>query len=157
MSSFVIEKAEYIKAAGAIAGIIEGSNYGIREVFVYDYQNHRRMEDKDFYNRFVECFEMNSLSVQEQYTDGDRYTDSNDYMDLFFEYKNVGKKSAYDDCKLREIIFNLRDFLRSAEYQVEKEAYFFKMKMLFNEILVALMGLLYPHECECWGNFNPGF
>ena len=157
MSSFIIGKTEYVKAAGAIAGIVEGSNRGINEVFVYDYQSRHRMGDKEFYDRFVECFEMNSLSFQEQYRETELYTDSNDYKDLFSKYKKIGKSAVFDDKKLRKIIFDLRDFMKSAEYQTEKETYFFKMKMFFNEILVQLMGLLYPHECECWGDFNPDF
>ena len=154
MSSFVIEKREYIKAAGAIAGIVEASSRGINEVYIYDHQAGRKMTEADFYNRFVECYEMNAISVQEQYPMDELCTDSNDYMTEFKEYKKIGRRAAFDDRKLREIIFNLRDFLKSVEYQTEKEAYYFKMKMLFNEILVQLIGLLYPHECECWGDFN---
>ena len=157
MSSFTIGKAEYVKAAGIIAGIVEATSRGISEVYIYDYQSQRKMTEADFYDRFVECFEMNALSVHEQYSycpGEELFTDSNDYMKEFDEYKKIGRGAAYDRKKLSEIIFNLRDFLQSAEYQTENQAYYFKMKMIFNEILVQLMGLLYPHECECWGSFK---
>lgn len=158
MSSFTIGKAEYIKAAGVIAGIVEGTSFGRNEVYIYDYQKSKKMTADDFYNCFVECFEMNALSVYEQYKERHPEdvldTDTEPYTEEFKEYQKIGRNALLDPEKLCEIIFNLRDFLKSAEYQTEKEAYFFKMKMIFNEILVQLMGLLYPHECECWGDFN---
>ena len=160
MSCFVIGKEEYVKAAGCVAGIVEASNRGNREnVFIYDYQRQKKMEGRDFYDCFVELFQMNALNVYEYYSprhpEDELYTDSNDYMKLFGEWQKKGREAARDDQKLKRAIFNLRDFFRSAEYQTaENDAYYFKMKMIFNNILVALMELLYPHECECWGDFN---
>ena len=157
MSSFVIGKVEYVKAAGAVAGIVEGFNHGNNECFVYDYQSNTRYTADGFYRLFVECFEMNALSVHEQYRHHpgeELWTDNADYMQEFRKYQKIGRSAAYDDRKREKIIFDLRDFMRSAMYQTEKEAYFFKMMMAFNQILVALMGTLNPHECECWGDFN---
>lgn len=159
MSSFVIGKEEYVKAAGIIAGIVDASNRGISECFVFDYQRDRRMTEKDFYDCFVELFQMNALSVHEYYgprhPEDELYTDSNDYQKTFKEFQKIGRAAALDPGKLQRIIFNLRDFFRSAQYQtMESNAYFFKMKMIFDNILVSLMGLIYPHECECWGSFE---
>ena len=41
MSSFVIEKREYVKAAGAVAGIASASHH----FWVYDYRMNRNMTD----------------------------------------------------------------------------------------------------------------
>ena len=155
MSSFVIGKAEYIKAAGVIAGIAEEEESNpVPRFYVYDYQRGRKMTGADFYDAFCECFQMNAISVSEQYKDNEIYTDSDYYLGLYERAKKAGKAAARDPEKLKRTVYDLADFLQSAEYQTEKEAYFFKMKMIFNEILVQLFGLLWPHECECWGEFT---
>ena len=158
MSCFVIGKEEYVKAAGAVAGLVAGNPFR-REIFIYDYQRQKKMNGKDFYDCFVELFQMNALNVYEYYSprhpEDELYTDSNDYAGLFKEWERIGKAAARDPEKRQKIIFNLRDFFRSAQYQTaENDAYFFKMKMIFDDVLVALMEMLYPHECECWGEFQ---
>ena len=65
MSSFVISKKEYIKAAGIVAGIAEAQ----RDFWLFDYEAQRNSTPEDYYNRFAECYTMNALSVQEQYGD----------------------------------------------------------------------------------------
>ena len=40
------------------------------------------------------------------------------------------------------------------QYQTEKEAYFWKMQMYFNRILVALMKYAFPGEVESWGTLE---
>ena len=158
MSCFVIGKEEYVKAAGAVAGLVSGNPFR-REIFIYDYQRQKRMNGKDFYDCFVELFQMNALNVYEYYSprhpEDELYTDSNDYTGLFKEWEGIRKAAARDPEKRQKIIFNLRDFFRSAQYQTaENDAYFFKMKTIFDNVLVALMEMLYPHECECWGEFQ---
>ena len=159
MSSFVISKEDYITAAGVIAGIIEGTKNNRNEVYLYNYEIGRRMTDEDLHKAFTECFEMNALNVYEYYKPrhpkDELYTDSNEYREMFKFAKNVGYVSIKQPAELRRIIYNLRDFFQSAAYQTaENEAYFWKMTTFFNRITVALMGLLYPHECECWGQMK---
>ena len=159
MSSFVIGKLEYIKAAGAVAGIAEFYKNSVDNIFVYDYQHNHKMETEDFYNCFVEFFNMNALSVYEQYSprheDETLYSDSEEYKNDFIKYMRIGKNACFYPEKLNKIIFDLRDFLQSAMYQTENEAYFHKIKMISNSIIVELMKLLEPaHNCTCWGDFN---
>ena len=159
MSSFVIEKVEYAKAAGAVAGIVEAHAHGISGPYIFDYTTGRKMEGKDFLVRFSECFELNALNVYEYYRprhdDEELYTDGGNYIKEFEEYRRKGRAAAGDPQKLREMVYNLRDFFQSAIYQTaENDAYFWKVKIFFNEILVALMGILYPHKCKCWGTFE---
>ena len=155
MSSFVIGKAEYVKAAGAIAGIADFYKNSIEKIFVYDYQRNHKMEAEDFYNCFVEFFEMNALSVREQYKDETLYSDNNEYKTDFRKYMTIGKNACFYPEKLNKIIFDLRDFLQSAMYQTENDVYFHKIKMISNSIIVELMKLLEPaHKCTCWGDFN---
>ena len=149
MSSFVIGKEEYIKAAGVIAGIAD-----VKNIWLYDYSQNRNSTPEDYYRRFTECFEMNMLSVQEQYDENVPESDSNEYMETFKAYMQKGKNAAMYPEKLKNIIMDLWQFFRSAQYQTEKEAYYFKMQMYFNSILVALMPYLHSHESECWGEFD---
>ena len=160
MSSFVIDKKEYVKAAGTIAGIIEATKDDWRKDFhLYDYQNDRRMTPEDVYNRFVEFFEMNALNVYGYYSprhpEDELYTDSNEYETEFKQYMKIGKAALNKPEELKRIVFGLRDFLKCSMYQtMENEPYFFKIKYLSESIIFALVGLLYPPECTCWGSLD---
>ena len=151
MSSFTISKKEYVKAAGIVAGIAS-----IKKMWVYDYQAGHNMEKKDYYERFVECFEMNALSVQEQYHDDSPEFDSATYQDEFNLAYSYGRTTAaVEPHHLPEVIMNLRNFFSCAEYQTEKMEYMFKMRMLFNQILVELMKYMYNGpEADSWGTIN---
>ena len=157
MSSYAIGKEEYIKAAGFIAGIKDVH----RDIWLYDYEYGRNMTADDFYTRFVECFEMNALSVYEQYAprhdDEVLYTDSNDYKDTFKKYRAIGKSVAIQPDALKMAIMELKLFFKSAVYQTEKETYMWKMSMFFNRILVELMPFLYhanQDDLHSWGDFD---
>jgi hypothetical protein len=154
MSSFVISKSEYVKAAGVVSGIADATKNRCRKFAIYGYQERRWMNEKDYYNRFVECFEMNAISVSEQYHDDTVYTDSNEYMKEFREYQMIGKSAVMRPDKLREIIFELKQFFSGAQYQTEKEAYFFKMSMFFNQIIVELMDVAFPYEAKSWSTLD---
>lgn len=140
MSSCVIEKAAYMKAAGAVAGVADAyKNSHWREIFIYDYEAGHKMEAEDFRRRFARCFEMNCISVQEQYGDEEPFTDPDEHMDAFRAGYAIGKKSAYNDTEMKELIFNLQRFFDSCIYQVEKYAYMFDMKAFFYEIICSLL------------------
>lgn len=149
MSSFIIEKREYIKAAGIIAGIAEA-----RKLWVFDYQSNRNSNPEDYHRRFTECFEMNALSFKEQYNEAEVFTDGNEYRQTFKEYLKKGRSLAGKPNELKHAIFELKQFMSGAEYQTEKDAYFFKMQMYFNSILIALMDCLRDHEPESWGTLE---
>ena len=157
MSSYVVPKSEYIKAAGIIAGIVTIKNNARRSDFwVYDYELRRNMQPNDYYIRMAECYDMNAISVQEQYGDSEPERDNNQYLDIFLAYKRKGMDCAMNPEKLRKAWFVLNDFFRCAEYQTEKYAYLFRMKMLFNEILVQLMRLTdsRPEEGKHWSDID---
>lgn len=145
MSSFVIGKNEYIKAAGLVAGLAKGL-----DLWFFDIAKGKRFDDDTFYTKFVECFEMNALSVQEQYRESSPYTDSNEYRKEFEEYKNSGYYMAVSKEGIKNAIMELKQFFDGCIYQTEKEAYMYKMQMLFNDILVKLMPQLHKVECTSW-------
>ena len=153
MSSFVIGKEDYVKAAGLLAGIV--SVYP--DTFIWDHKADKRMEGTGFYDRFIECFEMNAISVYEQYKhhpDEVLYTDGKDYTETFTAYKAIGKKYAAHPDTLKMMISEIRQFFRSALYQTEKESYSFMMEMLFYRIIDALTPLLYHYEPKSWGSLD---
>lgn len=156
MSSFVVNKEEYIKAAGIVAGIAEAKNGGSLDRFwIYDYERGHNMTAADYYDRFAECYTMNALSVQEQYHDDMPERDDCDYMDTFTSYKDKAKRLIMQPEKLKNIILDLHRFFRCAEYQTEKEAYFWKMTTFFNRITNQLLPLMAPAREECgWGSLE---
>lgn len=150
MSSFVICKREYVKAAGLVAGIAACKRDGI---FIYDYEKHRRMTEKDILEKFVECFAMNALSVQMQYDDSEAETDDNDYMEEYKKAKTAGNM-LFATCNRKELLTLLNDFFNSAIYQTEYEPYMWKMKLFFGAVLDEIIDALFPHECKAWGGID---
>lgn len=153
MSSFVITKAEYIKAAGTLSGIVDA-----KDVFLFDYRAGKKSGPQEIYDTFVKFYEMNTESVQEQYGDPERETDSRSYKQEFNFFLNYGKMSAIHPEKIKKVIMSLRQFFSSAEYQTEREDYNLEMREYFNRVLVALMPYLcyIPREdlMGCWGSFE---
>lgn len=156
MSSFIINKEEYIKVAGLLAGIkaIKGEKF-----FLYDYQRETQVrEDKDFLILFNDFFQMNCISFYEQYSprheDLKPYTDDNDYIASFNEYKAIGKKMALYPAKLGDLVMEIRNFFHSALYQTENEAYHNKMMFVFNQIIDALLPCTTTYHPETWGELD---
>ena len=158
MSSFVISKVEYVKAAGFVAGLMSAYDHGSEALWMWDPELGRAMTEKDVYDRFVECFRMNAQSVYDQYSprhpDETLCVDNEAYRAEFTEYRKKGQNVAYDETRLLECVQNLRDFFQSALYQTEDEESNDKMDRFFNRILVTLLPKLYPHEVSCWGEFT---
>lgn len=150
MSSFTIDKKEYIKAAGLVAGLAKEL-----QLWIFDFKKYRKMEESDFYEAFVECFEMNALSVQEQYKDHDLFTDGNTYLEDFKKYMKHGTNLAITGEGLKEAFLELRQFFSGCIYQTEKPEYMFKMQMLFDRIIVELSGkVIKGYEPESWGKLE---
>lgn len=151
MSSFIIDKEEYAKAAGLVAGIME-----FKGTFLYDYQKSRRATAADIYDTFTACYEMNKLSVIEQYDDtemaGPEPTDKAT-ADIFYQYLRKAKNNCMAPDKLKEMIMQLRSFFQCSKYQTENQGYFWKMEMIYNRILVAFMPYLHT-ESDNWGTIE---
>jgi hypothetical protein len=149
MSSFVIGKQEYIKAAGLVAGLAK-----TLEIWNYNPETGFNSTPQDYYNKFVKFFEMNALSVAEQYHETAPYTDSNEYNDLFKKYQKAGETIGITREGLKEAVAELEQFFSSASYQTEYEPYMYAMDFYFNNLLVALYKKAYPIEAESWGEFK---
>lgn len=113
MSSFVINKIEFVKAAGLMYGIEESKPHSFR----YFLENVR----KDF----TQVFEFNALSVAEQYGDDEPYKDELTYDSTFEEYRKKGAKIWEADgfgnvpMNRKELRNALTKFFHSVLYQIE--------------------------------------
>ena len=113
MSSFIINKVEYIKAAGLMYGIEDA------KVHKHDYfLKHIR-----YY--FCNCYALNVKSVNLQYGHNIA-VDDGEYMDVFEEYKAKGRRIANcDGCgdvkNLGALRKRLTKFFECVLYQIEDE------------------------------------
>lgn len=160
MSSFTIDKKEYVKAAGYVSGIAKACSYGCHEFWLYDHKAHKNTDKDLFYKRFVQCYEMNADSVKKQYRGqevGAPSNDQNEYKREFEQYFNKGK-AIMCQCKEKQFqaIKNIQMFFSSSLYQTEDEKYNFMMTHWYNQILEQLtqMILLSGYDSECWGRFD---
>lgn len=160
MSSFIIAKQDYMRAAGLLAGIAEGTERAAHHLWIYDYQTNRNMTAEDYKREFEKLYQMNALSVQEQYHDQDSSMDLNTYDADFQAYRKRGKLAAVglDKISLKEWINNLNRFFGSAIYQTEKYEYMFQMQFFFGRVICALLDLADTSNSEdrmnFWGSFD---
>lgn len=113
MSSFVVEKIEFVKAAGLMYGFEESK----REKHLY------------FLNvvkeKFLECWRNNIESVCEQYDDDESiYADDDNYDEVFEKYRKLGAKifmGINAPMTRREFAFSMMSFFNSVLYQVEND------------------------------------
>lgn len=157
MSSFVIDKKEYVKVAGFIAGIAAGVSHGVREFWLYDHKAGKNTDKELFYKRFVQCYEMNAESVKRQYRDRKAEQDANEYKREFEQFFKKGKTIQCWSKREQEIaIKNVIQFLNSSLYQTEDEKFSFMMRHWYMSIIEQLTDkvLLSGIEVESWGSFE---
>ena len=146
MSSFVVSKQEFIKAAGLMNGL-EGSKRDSHKYFV---DNVREL--------FVNAYELNVKSVNEQYND-DSLPDGNDYDGLFKQYQKKGEKLYFskvigEDSHFKEIRKGLMVFFRSVLYQIENEKMHQEVAELFLECAHKLYQEDYRDIDGWWGSID---
>lgn len=115
MSSFILDKKKFIKAAGIMCGIEESK----RDKHQYFIDNVKR--------RFEECYELNVDSVNEQYCDNNTY-DNCAYQETFDEYRAKGmliynNMFEVDGVKVgvKWLRPRMLKFFQSVLYQIENE------------------------------------
>ena len=159
MSSFTIDKKDYMRCAGLLAGIAEGTERSPYHLWVYDYQTNRNMTAEDYKREFEKLYQMNALSVQEQYHDQDSSMDLGTYDADFRMYQKRGKLAAVglDKISLKEWINNLNRFFGSVIYQTEKPEYMFQMEFFFGRIIRAMLDLADTGDSDDRMNFYGSF
>ena len=115
MSSFILDKEEFIKAAGIMCGIEESK----RKKHQYFIDNVKM--------RFEECYELNVDSVNEQYGDHNTY-DNCEYQETFDEYKAKGMRIYNNMLEVDGVKVGVKwlcprmlKFFNSVLYQIENE------------------------------------
>ena len=166
MSSFVIDKKEFIKAAGFLAGLAEETN-GFHEQLLrmWNYRNDRVMNDEDFIEAFTTLYKYNAFSVAKQYKDSDAENDAKEYKTEFQKAKKAAKRMVldsklYKNKDLEMTIYKFQSFSSSILYQIEAPEYsdkarFFlaKVQMKLFEVLRSFNGID-EEEVTSWGEFD---
>ena len=123
MSSYIVDKKEFIKAAGLMYGIEEAK----RDKHLYFLEVCRK--------EFVHCYALNVISVNEQY--GEDYApDEASYDEEFEEHRKLGKLIGNDGytssngiiyhkvenvMSLKDLRLRMQRFFGSVLYQIENE------------------------------------
>ena len=152
MSSFVIDKQEYIKAGGFFAGLAEQLNY-YREPVIYWWDSAKGglLDAEDYYKAFASLYEMNARSVMLQYGDADYRKDFEHYRSIAAQlYRTAYKGSVQGYTELQDAIFDFLHFCNSASYQIEDKAI---AKKAQHFLLNLLMERNY-YKSDCWGSFD---
>ena len=148
MSSYVINKREFIKAAGIMCGFEEGKRYP-HKYFIETVKA-----------RFVKCYELNVDSVAEQYGEESGCYDGSEYNNTFEEYRTKGRALYHnfmrvDDVRVgvKFILPRMMVFFRSVLYQIENE----EMANVVGNFFFECIGKLMERDTEVdgwWGEIE---
>jgi hypothetical protein len=145
MSSFIINKKEYIKAAGLVCGVASCSKYGGSPTFCANVKK-----------QFEHIYKLNVYSWCEQY-DEDIAEDTCDYESVFNDYKALGRRIYMDeDVNVRpyQLRYSLIKFFGSITYQIENE----DANMEAASYLFACVEMLYQDKTDdiegFWGSID---
>ncbi len=96
MSSFTINKKEYIQAGGFFAGLADQLTYN-REPVIYWWDSAKGdlLDAEDYYKAFASLYEMNSRSVMLQYGNRRAESDDADYREDFEHYRSIAAHFLY--------------------------------------------------------------
>ena len=115
MSSFVLDKKEFIKAAGIMCGIEESK----RDPHTYFIQECK--------SRFEDCYELNVDSVNMQYGDNTAYNQCS-YQKTFDEYRRKGRLLYHNELEVDGVKVGVNyirprmlKFFQCVLYQIENK------------------------------------
>ena len=124
MSSYVVDKKEFVKCAGLMHGIENAK----RSKHIYFVDNVR--------NWFEQAYEMNVKSVNEQYRDN-MQPDGLKYDTLFNQYSRKGESiytsALFGENELKKIRPCIMSFFNSVLYQIENEDMHKEVAAMFYE------------------------
>lgn len=152
MSSFVIAKTEYIRAAAFLAAVAEHTDYyGDPVLSLWNARTGRRYTAEDIHADFSRLYQINARAVAEQYHDATPETDGDDYMTGFNRTKNHAKQllsrgytfdREQERKTLQRTVYSLIHFLNSAQYQIEGEEHTRRALRIMNKYYRGLYDLL---------------
>ena len=145
MSSLIVSKKEYIKAAGLVCGVASCSKYGGNSVFCANVKK-----------QFEHIYNLNVYSWCEQY-DEDIEKDTKDYESVFNDYKELGRRiymGLESKMSLDTLRYSLIKFFGSITYQIENE----DANMEAASYLFSCVEMLYQDKTDdidgFWGSID---
>lgn len=128
MSSFIVDKREFVKAAGLMYGFEASKGDGVNLYWLNSIRQ-----------KFNECYIFNVKSVNEQY--GEDYSmDEDDYEREFVAYGKMGMniRSGNGQISLNQLRLGLMKFFGSVTYQIENKEMCDKVEAFFFECVEHL-------------------
>lgn len=170
MSSFVINKCEYVKAAGFCAAMLEMQNYYREPVIrLWNRRENRVRNAEDTYKEFVRLYNINAAAVAEQYHEAEPAKDNAEYRREFNEAKEKTldlMRRGYtmggmdDRQKLRRAVYMCLNFFSSARYQIDGDEFTKSALRILNkwyrgfyEVLRKVDGIS-DESVASWGSFD---
>ena len=175
MSSFVINKKDYARLAGVLAGIGTQKDYHRDQVFYRcEWDGHwwHQWEKEDFRKDVMSLYDLNLKSVCLQYGDTPDQWERNpiEQAELNYEFETYFLKASklyrlahgvgtiQDVKELEKLLYYINDFFRSVNYQIEDEEASNKANKIMDyyrsKILDMLKHMNCTHETLSWGDFS---
>lgn len=156
MSSYVIDKKEYIKIAGFLAGLQSAKKYGDSALYFWNTETHSLYTASELYSLLTAVYECNALSVAIQYNISPAI-DQNTYNSTFEEYKkisyNLYSMSYYTS--LKKYYYSFIGFIRCFNYQTEDNFLNEKGMNILKTILFKLSCCIFEKDSSgFWGTFS---
>ena len=141
MSSFIIDKREYVRCAGMMHGILD------------QFREADRMFKVELYDRMVEVYMCNVKSFNIQY-DTNEEPEDDEYRDEYDMYRKKGYR--LDVKETRRMFFNIIKFFRSADYQIEDDECLIKAESIFWDCTSVLVSNIFQSMGNdiTWGEFD---
>lgn len=125
MSSYVISKSEYMKAAGFCAALAEHKHIYYEPLRIWDPEAGKVATAAEFKKYFSHLFKLNAAAYAYRYNETDIFDDPDNYDDAF-EAARAATKSAINasyrgDNKINVLIFGFYHFSHSILYQMDEK------------------------------------
>lgn len=148
MSSFIIEKEEYVKAAGLVVGSF-GERYSRKRDCISSYWYDRALGQ--FYNLYL----LNVESYNLQYSTFEIPDPLNDRdKQLYEEYKSKGIAISNSEKARQDLIFNLHRFFRSVNYQIEDKDCDMKASKIMFVFMSCMISSIKFDDQQWWGSIK---
>lgn len=141
MSSFIIDKMEYVRCAGMMHGILD------------QFREANEMFKLKVYDMMVDVYMCNVKSFNLQY-DTNEEPEKEGYRDEYDIYRKMG--SGLDAGDTRKMFFNIVKFFRSADYQIEDDECSTEAGRIFWDCTSVLASNIFRSMADgmTWGEFD---
>lgn len=167
MSCYVIEKSDYERFAGCIAGIGIQKDYYRENVFyrvAFDGKGYHYWDADDFRKDILKLYDLNVKSVSKSWREK-LDSDTNNYNNEFEEGLETATK-LYKDAycfntkhlEFKKLIYKMIDFISSIYYQLDDDECRKEAESIIqyyeHNLLKLLKKMDLGYENLCWGDFE---